>query len=200
MTTIALPLPAARTRSTLSTLAWIESKRFARHPIFLIGLALATFLVIEVGGGADSQSVEIGPTVLDFQVITAFFIGVFGFVVAARLTWSTIRSREVIEGAPASETLRTAALCLACLVPLTAGVALVALHAALLTADPPTAMFYGTYGRFDRVLIMGVIPAIASLGGPLLGVAFGRWLRFPGAVLLGVVVLLVWCNLAATRP
>jgi len=191
MTTIALPMTHPRTRSTLSSLAWVEAKRYARHPLFIIGFGLATWVIVAIGTGST------GPEVLDFQVIPAFFIGVFGFVVSARLTRSTGRSREVMDGAPASGTLRTAALCLACLVPLAAGCALVLLNAAFLATDPPAEWVYGTYGPFDRVLIIGVIPMIACVGGPLLGVTVGRWLRFPGAVLLGVVVLLAWVNLAA---
>jgi len=194
MSTIALPLPAARTRSTLSSLARIEAKRFARHPLFLVGFVLGLWAVITVGSNPSGMS---GPTSLDFQVIPAFFVGVLGFVVAARLTRSTSRSREVIDGAPASDTVRTAALCIACLVPMTAGIVLVLVHSAFVSADPVPAWIYGTYGPFARALITGVIPVIACLGGPLLGVTVGRWLRFPGAVLLGVVVLLAWANLAA---
>ena len=191
MTAIALPMSQPRTRSTLSSLAWIEAKRYARHPLFLIGFGLATWVTVAIGTGST------GPEELDFQVIPSFFIGVLGFVVAARLTGSTSRSREVMDGAPASETLRTSALCIACVVPLIAGCALVLLNAAFLAADPPGDWVYGTYGPFERALVLGIIPVIASVGGPLLGVTAGRWLRFPGAVLLGVVVLLAWANLAA---
>ena len=53
MSTIALPITHPRTRSTLSSLAWIESKRFARHPLFLTSLGLGLWAVIGISVGAD---------------------------------------------------------------------------------------------------------------------------------------------------
>ncbi|MET0740771.1 MAG: hypothetical protein ABWZ26_04365 [Candidatus Nanopelagicales bacterium] len=202
MTTMALPLTAARSRSSLSVLAWIEAKRFARHPMFLVGLGLAVWATVVIGSGGPASRGEVarGPENLDFQVIPGFLVGVFGFVVAARLTRSTSRSQEVMRGAPLSDTVRTAALCLACLVPMSAGLALVLLHAAIVTSDPPEEWIYGTYGSLEQVVIVGVLPVIFSVGGPLLGVAVGRWLRFPGAILLCVGILLFWCAWAAYSP
>jgi hypothetical protein len=60
-------------------LARIEATRYARDPLFLLGLLL----------GILTSAGERGPIELDYQVIPAFFIGVFGIVVAARLTTST---------------------------------------------------------------------------------------------------------------
>ena len=59
---------------------------------------------------------------------------------------------------------------------------------------------YGTWGPVDRFIITMVIPVIACAGGPLLGVAVGRWLRFPGASLLAVIVVVEWSQIASYLP
>jgi hypothetical protein len=85
-------------------------------------------------------------------------------------------------------------------VPTIAGLAVVLLHRAVVLADPIPAWMYGTYGSTDRFLISIVIPVIACAGGPLLGVAVGRWLHFPGAALLSVIVVLFWGNISGYLP
>lgn len=191
MSALTLPAEAATGgRPGIGPLARLEAIRYARHPLFLAGLLFGVL----AGAG------ERGPIELDFQVIPAFFIGVFGIVVAARLTTSTERSRSVVTAAPISQTTRTAAMCVACWVPATAGLALVLLHRAFVLAQPFPDWMYGTYGPADRFFITMVIPVIACAGGPLLGVAVGRWLRFPGAALLAVLVVLEWSTVAAALP
>lgn len=186
---VALPVPA--TRSALGPLAWIEAKRFARHPLFLVGFSLS----LAASGG------EYGPVELDHGFVPAFFVGIFGLVVAARLTASTRRCEAVVDAAPVSETTRTAALCAACLVPAAAGL-VVAVFFQLVMAfhDPRPAYTYGVFTTGERYVILLVLPAIACLGAPLLGVAVGRWLRFPGAALLVAVALFLWGMLAGYMP
>ena len=186
----ATAIAPVRATSAITALAWIEAKRYARHPLFLVGFVLA--LVASAG--------ESGPIELDHQVVPAFFLGVLGLVVAARLTTSTRTSSPVVDAAPVSETARTAALCLACVVPATAGLVVVLVHQAFVAADPFPDYVYGTYGTLDRIAIVVVIPVIASAGGPLLGVAVGRWWTFPGATLLATVGLLLWSMLCAYTP
>jgi hypothetical protein len=191
MSTTAMPTAAvAGERSGIWPLARLEAVRYARHPLFLVGLLFGVL----AGAG------ERGPIELDFQVIPAFFIGVFGIVIAARLTRSTDRSRPIVDAAAASQTKRTAALCLACAVPAGAGLALVVLHRAFVLAEPFPDWMYGTWGPVDRFIITMVIPVIACAGGPLLGVAVGRWLRFPGASLLAVIVVVEWSQIASYLP
>jgi len=191
MTTLALPavhdVPAG---TSVRPLALIEAKRFARHPLFLIGALMCA--IFSYG--------HHGPEELDYHVIPSFFIGVLGLVVAARLTASTDRSAAVVDSAPKSETVRTAAMCLACLVPTVTGLAIVLMHRATIAANPLPEHLYGTYGSLDRLIITIFVPVIACAGGPLLGVATARWLRFPGAPLLVVLVLLMWSNISGYVP
>jgi hypothetical protein len=182
-------MPAAR--STLWPLAWIEAKRFARHPLFLTGFVLA----LAASGG------EYGPVELDHGFVPSLFVGIFGLVVAARLTASTRRCEAVVDAAPVSETTRTAALCAACLVPAAAGlVVAVFFQVVMALHDPRPAYAYGVFTVGERYVILLVLPAIACLGAPLLGVAVGRWLRFPGAALLVAVALFLWGMLGGYVP
>ena len=186
---VAVP-PRAEARSGLWQLARIEAVRYAGHPVFLIGLALA------LAGSAGTY----GPVELDHQVVPAFFLGVLGLVVAARLTTATDRSAPVVDAAPVSEMTRTAALCIACAVPAAAGVVVVLFHRAFVLADPEPAYMDAGYSTSDLLWITLVIPVVASAGGPLLGIAVGRWLRFRGATLLAVLVLLEWSQQCAYLP
>ncbi len=183
-------MPVAR-RSVLGPLAWIEAKRFARHPLFLTGFLLA----LAASGG------EYGPAELDHQVVPAFFVGIFGLVVAARLAASTGGCEAVVDAAPITETTRTAALCLACLVPAAAGLIVAVFYQlALALNDPRPAYTYGVFTTGERYVIVLVLPVIACLGAPLLGAAVGRWLRFPGAALLVAVALILWSALCGYLP
>lgn len=191
MTTIARTAPAVRTSSrTLWPLARLEALRYARHPLFLVGLVL----------GIVTSAGERGPIELDYHVIPSFFIGVFGIIVAARLTATTRRSQTVLDAAPVSSTTRTAACCLACGVPAAAGVVLVLVHRIFVLSDPIPDWQYGTYGGLDRVAITILVPVIACAGGPLLGVLVARWMRFTGAALITVVAVLLWSELTAYLP
>jgi hypothetical protein len=177
-------------RTSTWVLARIEAKRYARHPLFLIGVALCTL----------ASAGKHGPEELDYHVIPSFFIGVLGIIVAARLTASTDRSAPVVDAAPVSDTARTAAMCLACAVPTAAGLLIVLMHRLFVLADPVPDWLYGTYGPADRLFITVIVPVIACAGGPLLGVAVARWLRFPGAALLAVIAVLFWSNITAYAP
>lgn len=191
MSTARLAIPMPATRSVLGPLAWIEAKRFARHPLFLTGFVLA---LLASGG-------EYGPVELDHGFVPAFFVGLFGLVVAARLSASTRRFEPVVDAAPVSEAVRAAALCAACLVPAAAGLVVAVFYQlALALHDPRPAYTYGVFTTGERYLILLVLPAIACLGAPLLGVAVGRWLRFPGAALLVAVALFLWGMLAGYLP
>ena len=96
MTTITLPearTATAAPSTSLRSLAWLEAKRYAKHPLFLVGLVLAII----------TSLVKSGPDELDYHVIPSFFIGVLGIIVAGRLASATRRSEPVIGATPVSE-------------------------------------------------------------------------------------------------
>jgi hypothetical protein len=185
MSTVMTAAPGVSS-SVLARLTRIEATRYAKHPLFLVGFVLAL-----------ASSGTYGPVELDHQVVPAFFLGVLGIVVANRLVSGNERSAPVIDAAPVPETLRTAALCLACLVPGAAGVVVVLFHRVFVQADPPAAFEYAGYDAVDRTLITLAIPVVACVGGPLLGVVVGRWLRFRGAAVLAVVTVWLWSSTCA---
>jgi len=123
---LAPPSRVSNSRSSLQQLALIEAKRYAKHPLFVLGALFAAGLSIGLPG----------PDETDYHVIPSFFLGVLGLVVAARLTTSTDRSAQVVDAAPVPTTRRTASLCLACAVPAVTGLAVVLLHRASMLADP----------------------------------------------------------------
>jgi hypothetical protein len=184
VTTALRELAAAPSSVRVAALARIEAGRFARHPLFLAGVA-ALLLVDLFALQGDRQDVLVHP------VAPAFFLGVFGLVVAARLTRSTEKAGDAIAVVPVPATTRTLALCLACLVP--AGVAALQVTAELLNSavwpPPPHAWWYGTMPAAHVLAITVGTPILAAYGGPVLGVTVGRWLRLPAAPLVTAVVL-----------
>jgi hypothetical protein len=194
MTTLVERTEAPTRSTTLRTLAGVEARRYARHPLFLTGVAL---LVVVTGiiskdlrnGTADPAFAATG----DMSFVPAFFLGLLGVLVGHRLTRSLAQSADAVEASPADGVVRTAALCLACLVPGAVAVVWVVwmyvARTVWLTPDSPAIR------SADRaaMLMMGVVYAV---GGPLLGVMIGRWARFPGAGLLALVVLYAWVALS----
>jgi hypothetical protein len=167
----------------LSTLAGVEVRRYARHPVFLVGAALcAVITVVSITHVTDDVY---GP-----PVNTAFFLGVFGMVVGFRLTRSLERSSEAMASTPVSVQERVGALLIACLLPGVLG--LVSGIAMLTLPDVKGNWVYGTWSGTDRAAIVLGQTAVAALGGPLLGVAAARWLRFPGAIVVPVVSVVTW--------
>jgi hypothetical protein len=185
MTDIALP---THTSASLSTMAGIEARRLARHPAFLVGVVLA-FGVLALMYVLDDQP-HLGD-LLSMPVIPAFFIGLPSLVATARLTRSTEATAEAIGTAPGSEARRTAALALACFVPFVAGVAWIAAELALVSVDGahPYEWWFATMPDWQVWSILLALGPVACLGGGLLGVLTGRWLRFPGAAAVMVVVV-----------
>jgi hypothetical protein len=138
-------------------------------------------------------------------VVPAFFVGLTSLVVLARQTRSTEVAAEAMSAAPGSEARRTQALLLACLLPAAVALAQVVFELiATSVKDPaPQEWWFGTLddARVWAMLLGSAV--VACLGGALLGVVVGRWLRFPGAaavVVVGLVVIdmLVGAGLAET--
>jgi hypothetical protein len=188
-------------RAALLALARADARRYARHPLFLVPCAV---MVVAAAGNVVTHNVG-GPNPLLPTMSIAFLLGVLGFVVAHRLTTSLRRTRELASTVPVEQQRRTLALCLACLVPATAG--LVAAGYVIVQnvvwppeSDPPGAAvtWFGDYPATDILAALIAMGPVAALGGPLLGVAVARWAPFRGSALLGVVVLVVATALPAS--
>ena len=191
--TISSPPEAATAdaRSMVRALARVEAKRFARHPLFLSGIAIMLIPMVAV---LWQQELDANP--MTGTLFIAFLIGVFGFIVAHRLTTSLLRTRDLAGTTPVGRQQRTLALCLACLVPATAGVVVAVFM--LVTAaiwppvgDPVTAhvAWFRDDPTIDVLATLIAMGPVAALGGPLLGVAVARWAPFRGSALIGVVTL-----------
>ena len=67
---------------------------------------------------------------------------------------------------------------------------------AFLHFHPLNAWTYGAFSPPAQVAVLVGQIVVPSLGGPLLGVALGRWIRFPGAAFLLLVLFYGWVSVA----
>jgi hypothetical protein len=186
MTATSVRAPAPAHRVTLRTLALVEARRYARHPLFLVGAGMVVVTSVTARRGDwDASNV-------DGVAIPAFFLGLLGVFVGHRLTRSVDRSADAVEAAPADGVTRTAALCLACLLPGAVALSWLAwMHLAMALWPVPETSGYSSW---DRVAMLGV-GVVGAVGGPLVGVLVARWTRFPAAGLVAAVLLVGWCLL-----
>jgi len=184
-------LTAPQVRSTaLEPLVRLEIRRFLRHPAFLAGLA-ACVIFTAISAPTASPDVNSG-------FLAAAFIGVVSMLVTYFQTRSTRSSGEALDSSPTSVTQRTAAMCVVCLVPAAFGGLWLASFYVAVQIWPLEPWMYGTFSGADQFAILFGQSVVACLGGPLLGVAAARWLRFRGAgfVLVVGTVALVMAGLA----
>ena len=187
MTALAEPAAPPSRAETLRTLAGVEARRYARHPLFLVGVALLIYLTAtESYGGFDALSG--GST-----FVPAFFLGVLGVFVAHGLARSMAHSTDAVGAAPADGVTRTAALCLACLVPGAVALAWVTWTYVAMSIWP--AAETAAISTAEQAFIYAAA-VVCAVGGPLVGVMIGRWTRFPGAGLVAAVALVGWTALA----
>jgi hypothetical protein len=134
--------------ATLRTLAAVEARRYARHPLFLIG---AVLIVIDMVQNVDN--ITPAGAAGDRDLAPAIFLGLLGLFAAYQLARSTARTGEAIEATPADGVTRTAALCLACLVP--GALALVWVgwkYVAIAVSDVPGSAAVSTTDRAAMIL------------------------------------------------
>jgi hypothetical protein len=186
MSTTRPAAPAAT--ATLRALAWFEARRYARHPLFLFGAAWLAAITASTAADRNPWG--------GFQITPAFFLGVLGILVAFGLARSARTAEEAVEAAPTDGIVRTAALCLACLVPAAAALVWLAVELLAYAVWPPTEGWYpavSTATVLAQLLSSGVV---AAAGGPLAGMLVGRWTRFPGGGLLAAMTLVGWVLLS----
>jgi hypothetical protein len=173
-------------RDAFTALAAREVRRFVANPVFLAGLALAALALWNDG---QTQVTEIDT----LNPYPAIFLGGFGMMAAFWQTRSMRASAPVVETTPTTLPMRTAALCTVAIVPFLCGV--LSLAAFWLYQPVAGAWVYGAFSPPARIAILVAQMVLPALGGPLLGVALGRWVRFPGAAFLMFLLLYGWITL-----
>ena len=182
------PPQATTSRTTLAALVALairETRRFARNPVFLFAVVMTAWTT-----WAPQRSVTEIDSVNPYPAI---FLGGFGMMATYWLTRSMRASEPVVGVTPTRLPVRTAALCAVAVLPFLCGV--LALFA-LLRSYPVGDSAYGAFSPSAQVAVLVGQIVVPSLGGPLLGVALGRWVHFPGAGFVLFLVIFGWVNLA----
>jgi hypothetical protein len=176
--------PEAAGRATFVPLAARETRRFARNPVFLAGVAITVAAL-----WASRTAVT---DIDDENWVAAIFLGGFGMMAAFGLTRSVRASEPVVGVTPVTRMTRTAALCAVAVVPFACGgLALLRFVQLIPVSDP----VYGAFSPAARAAVLAAQFVVPALGGPLLGVALGRWVRFPGAGFVLFLLLYGWVSL-----
>jgi hypothetical protein len=184
--TLAFGPPAtAPGRATFTALARRETRRLVLNPVFLFAVAFATYAL---GAGPDAGLTEIDTA----NPYPAIFLGGFGMMATYWLTRSMRASEPVVGVTPVTRLARTAALCAVALVPFACGCLALLRFVQLI---PVSSTLYGPFSSSARVAVLVGQIVMPALGGPLLGVALGRWVRFPGAAFVLFLILYGWVSL-----
>ena len=184
--TLAFGPPAtAPGRAAFTALAIRETRRFVRNPVFLFAVA---FIAYALWAGPDAGGTEIDT----FNPYPAIFVGGFGMMAAYWLTRSMRASEPVVGVTPVTQPARTAALCAVAIVPFACGCLALLRFVQLI---PVGNALYGPFSPSARVAVLVGQIVVPALGGPLLGVALGRWVRFPGAAFVLFLLLYSWVSL-----
>jgi hypothetical protein len=185
-TTLAPARPGAVAgRTTVVMLAGRELRRFLVNPVFLFAVAV---MVYALGAGPGTGVTEIDTA----NPYPAIFLGGFGMMATYWLTRSMQASEPVVAVTPVTRTARTAALCAVAIVPFACGVLALLRFVQLI---PVSNALYGPFSPSARVAVLVGQIVVPALGGPLLGVALGLWVRFPGAAFVLFLVLYGWVSL-----
>ena len=176
---------AAAGRATFAALAARETRRFALNPVFLAAAGLTAYLL---WSGQRSTVTEIDSV----DAIAATLFGGLGMMAAYWLTRSTRASEPVVGVTPVTLPRRTAALCTVAIVPFACGCLALLRFVQLIPVSSP---LHGPFSPSARVAVLVGQIVMPTLGGPLLGVALGRWVRFPGAAFVLFLLLYGWVSL-----
>jgi len=172
-------------RAALVPLAAREMRRFVLNPVFLFAVVMTEWITWTGGGGTTTEIDEVNG-------YPAVFLGGFGMMAAYCLTRSMRASEPVAGVTPTSRPARTAALCWVAIVPFCCGVLTLF---GFLHSYPVGDAVYGPFSPSARLAVLVGQIVVPSLGGPLLGVALGRWVRFPGAAFVLFLVIFGWVEL-----
>jgi hypothetical protein len=94
---------------------------------------------------------------------------------------------------PTTPQARTAAICTVAIVPFVLGCLSLALF---LRFQPVDGIWrYGAFSPSDRMAVLLGQIVVPTLGGPLLGIALARWVRFPGTAFAAFLVMYGWVSL-----
>ena len=172
-------------RAALVALAAREMRRFVVNPVFLFAVVMTAW---------TTWTPQRAVTEIDsVNPYPAIFLGGFGMMATYWLTRSMRASEPVVGVTPTRLPVRTAALCAVAVLPFLCGV--LALFA-LLHSYPVGDSVYGAFSPSAQVAVLVGQIVVPALGGPLLGVALGRWVRFPGAGFVLFLLIFGWVNLA----
>ncbi|MEV8517354.1 hypothetical protein [Dactylosporangium sp. NPDC051484] len=174
----------ARTGSALGQLTAMELRRYATHPLFIIGVLLTVATTV---GRPDQPS-----SGFFNAIVPAAGLGILGLVAMAAQTRKAATLNRAAGVTPVPERVQTAALALTALLPFTVGLLWVAwaMWAQHHWPVPDNGFPFGPAGdgwTFAALLGEG---AFSALGGPLLGIVVGRYLPQRGTAPI-VAVLLV---------
>jgi len=185
-TTLAPARPEADARrATLVPLAARELRRFVLNPVFLFAVVMTLWVAWSRAGATVTEIDEVNG-------YPAVFLGGFGMMAAYWLSRSMRASEPVAGVTPVTRPARTAALCAVAIVPFLCGI--LALLGFLRTY-PLSDAAYGPFSPSARIAVLVGQIVVPALGGPLLGVALGRWVRFPGAAFVLFLVIFGWVQL-----
>ena len=179
------PPEAAAGRATFAALAARETRRFVLNPVFLFAVAIT---VAALWAGPGTRVTEIDT----FNPYPAIFFGGFGMLAAFWLTRSMRASEPVVGVTPVTLPARTAALCAVAIVPFACGCLALLRFVQLIPVGDAA---YGPFSPSARIAVLVGQIVVPALGGPLLGVALGRWVRFPGAAFVLFLLLYGWVSL-----
>ena len=185
--TATLPARAHTTTSPGVRLAMVEIGRYARNPLFLVGLILTVLTTAAPEAGETRNSHLL--TVL----IPALFLGIFGLMVMYQLTRRSDRLAAAAGSPTVGMRTRTAALAATVVVPVTAALVWFAwtVQIYLGTDTPADGLPFGGVGDSWAIGTLFALGVVSCAGGPILGLVLARWFPRRGISVIAVIVLII---------